>query len=126
MLAASLLPAPQLPEALATVLWAIALLAVGVAGIWRLLEWDRKKNHRQFGQLLRSEEFGEVLQRHFGTALRSDDFEAVVDRRVGAAFNGALAPLLAAQTDIAGKAQTAKDTADAAHRRIDEHLERHG
>ncbi len=108
MIGASLIPAPPLPEGLVLVLWTLAVLAVLAVGLWGFLSWLLAR-----------------IDERFAAAIRSEAFETVVDKRVGVAFSGAIAPLLTAQNDLAAKIGQAAKTADAAHRRIDEHLEHH-
>lgn len=107
MLAAIIAPPASLPEALQYLAWAAGAVVAIVAVTWRGFVWLLNR-----------------IDERFKAAIRGEDFEAVVDKRVSAAFDGALRPLMGANADLAAKIQTVKDSADAAHRRMDEHLER--
>lgn len=94
-----------IPPPVLAAFWPIIAVGIVAVILWRAFRWllDR-------------------IDEQFRAAIRSEEFERVIDRRVAAAFDGALRPLMGAHADLAGKVQTAQNTADAAHRRIDEYL----
>jgi len=94
-----------MPEALQYLAYGAGVVGVIVVSFWGAFRWllDR-------------------IDERFKAAVRSEEFEIFVDKRVAVAFEGALRPLLGALGDVAGKAEVAQKTADAAHRRMDEYL----
>jgi hypothetical protein len=99
-------PVPPLPEPLVYVLWTLAAV-VGLAGVlWGGMSWLLNR-----------------IDERFSAAIKGEEFERVVDRRVATAFDGATGPLLRAQSELAEKIAITRQAADAAHRRIDKHLE---
>jgi hypothetical protein len=101
------IPTPPLPEPLVYVLWTLGVLAA-------LLVFLRRARRM----------FAEDVDERFRIAIQGKTFQGVVDERVTTAFDGALRPLMSANHELAAKIQTAKDSADAAHRRIDRYFEK--
>lgn len=94
-----------IPPSVLAAFWPIIAIGIIAAVLWSAFRWLLAR-----------------IDDQFKAAIRSEEFEKVIDKRVAAAFDGALRPLLGAHSDIAGKVATAQNTADAAHRRIDEYL----
>jgi hypothetical protein len=97
-----------LPESLVYVLWTLGVVVTVVVALWR----TRKV-------------FVSEVDERFKVAIQGEDFARVVDKKVVAAFEGATGPLMAGQRELAKDIGRIERAVDKAHKRIDEHLERH-